>query len=150
MVLQAFAWENLREKDRDPAMVLYPTRDQLRFMAWQSVVHGANGILWWGLSHTPANSRLWPDLAAVVKEMQADKAALAARPEKLPLTLTYHDTGHSLDRGLEWIVKPAPEGRLFVAVNADPNAVDVTIDGFAARSPRLRLAPFEVRRLLVP
>jgi len=26
-VLQAFAWENLREKDRDPRMVLYPTRE---------------------------------------------------------------------------------------------------------------------------
>ena len=47
MVLQGFAWEMLRDKDRDPAAVLYPTVAQLRFMAWQSVVHGVNGLIWW-------------------------------------------------------------------------------------------------------
>ncbi|MGH9632621.1 MAG: glycoside hydrolase family 2 TIM barrel-domain containing protein [Bryobacteraceae bacterium] len=148
MVLQAFAWENLREKDRDPAMVVYPTRDQLRFMAWQSVVHGVNGILWWGLSHTPGDAPLWQDLVAVVKEMKAHEAALAAKPQELAPTFTYHDTGHSLDRGLEWIAKPAPDGTLFVAVNADPNPVDVTIGGLLSGTLRVHLAPFEVRLLL--
>jgi hypothetical protein len=164
MVLQAFAWENLREKDRDPAMVVYPSREQLRFMAWQSVIHGMNGILWWGLSYTPQDSPVWRDLAAVVKEMRTHDAALSAMPEKLPLELIYHDTGHSLDRGLEWVVKPSGNERLLVALNTDPNPLDVTIRGLpeagrlTAKSEsggvqmvdgglRVALAPFEVRLL---
>jgi hypothetical protein len=148
MVLQAFAWENLREKDRDPAMVVYPTRHELRFMAWQSVVHGVNGILWWGLSHTPTEAPLWADLAAVAQEIKAHEAALAAKPRVVALTLTYHDTGHSLDRGVEWIAKPARDGILVIAVNADPNPVDVTIAGLPAGDERIQFAPFEVRLLL--
>jgi hypothetical protein len=148
MVLQAFAWENLREKDRDPAMVVYPTRHELRFMAWQSVVHGVNGILWWGLSHTPTEAPLWADLAAVAQEIKAHEAALAAKPRVVALTLTYHDRGHSLDRGVEWIAKPARDGILVIAVNADPNPVDVTIAGLPAGDERIQFAPFEVRLLL--
>ena len=49
MVLQAFAWEMLTdEKERDAGKVLYPSYEQTRFMAWQSIVHGANGIIYWG------------------------------------------------------------------------------------------------------
>jgi hypothetical protein len=146
MVLQAFAWENLREKDRDPAMVVYPNREQLRFMAWQSVVHGMNGILWWGLSYTPASSSVWEDLTAVMREMRIHRSALDAPAEKLSLDVTYHDTGHSLDRGLEWIAKPLGAGRLLAVVNADPNPVDVTIEGLPGTgSMRVQLAPFDVR-----
>jgi hypothetical protein len=151
MVLQAFAWENLREKDRDPAAVMYPTREQLRFMAWQSIVHGVNGILWWGLSANPEGSAVWQDLSAVVKEMNLHSTALNGVSDRSPLKFTYHDTGHSLDRGVEWIIKRAGEEHLLVLVNADPNPVDVTVEGLgrnlgetASRS-RLQLPPFGVR-----
>jgi len=129
MVLQAFAWENLREKDRDPKMILYPTRQQLRFMAWQSVVHGVNGLLYWGLSYTPPEAPLWNDLKAVARELHQLKDALAARKSSLTPQLVYHDTGHSLDRGIEWIVKPAKGGTILIAVNADRNPVEVTFSG---------------------
>ena len=143
MVLQAFAWEMLREKDRNPAHVLYPTEAELRFMAWQAVVHGVNGLIWWGLSYTPADAPLWPRLRTVVKELASERDALAARPVRVPLTLRYHDTGHSLDRGLEWQARPCgPGGRelLVIAVNADPNPVHATLGGLRAASvwePRL-------------
>lgn len=129
MVLQAFAWENLRERDRDLAMVLYPTAAQLRFMAWQAVVHGVNGLLWWGLSYTPAEAPLWNDLKTVVGELAQVREALAAPAQKLPLKLFYHDTGHSLDRGIEWLAKPLGRDTLLAAVNADGNPVDVTFEG---------------------
>jgi hypothetical protein len=119
----------LRDKERDPAMVLYPTAAQLRFMAWQSVVHGVNGLIWWGLSYTPAEAPLWNDLRTVVRELAQVRAALAASPVKLPLKLTYHDTGHSLGRGIEWLAKPLGRDTLLVAVNADGNPVDVTFEG---------------------
>jgi hypothetical protein len=153
MVLQGFAWENLREKDRDPAAVVYPTREQLRFMAWQSVVHGVNGILWWGLSYNPEGSALWQDLAAVVREMNVYTTALNGVLEKLPLDLKYHDTGHSLDRGAEWIIKRAGGERLLVMVNSDPNPVDVTVGGLPGTSAhrlRIQLPPFGVHLLRIP
>jgi hypothetical protein len=128
MVLQGFAWEMLREKDRDPAMVLYPTAAQLRFMAWQAVVHGVNGLIWWGLSFTPEGP-LWDDLRTVVRQLAQVRAALAAPSVQLPLKLSYHDTGHSLDRGVEWIAKPLARETLLIAVNADGNPVEVTFHG---------------------
>jgi hypothetical protein len=131
---------------------MYPTREQLRFMAWQSVVHGVNGILWWGLSHNPEKSNLWHDVVAVVKEMNEYAAALNGASDTLKLDLKYHDTGHSLDRGLEWIIKQAGQEGLLAAVNADPNPVDVTVDGLpvtvgVGASRRLQLPPFGVRLL---
>jgi hypothetical protein len=129
MVLQAFAWENLREKDRDPKMILYPTRAQLRFMQYQTIAHGANGLIYWGLTFTPAGHPFWDDLAAVTRELKSIAGALAARPVALPVKKEYHDTGHSLDRGIEWIAKPAADGVLLIAVNADSNPVDVTLSG---------------------
>jgi hypothetical protein len=129
VVLQAFAWEHLREKDRDPKMVLYPTRQQLRFMAWQSVVKGVNGILYWGLSYTPPEAPLWTDLKSVSQELSKLKDALAARTAKLKPQLSYHDTGHSLDRGIEWIAKSWRQSTILITVNADRNAVEVTFSG---------------------
>ena len=128
-VLQGFAWEMLREKDRDPAMVLYPTAAQLRFMAWQSIVHGINGLVWWGLAYTPPEAPLWNDLKTVVRELAQMRVALAAPSVTLPLKLTYHDTGHSLDCGIEWLAKPLGRDTLLIAVNADRNPVDVTFEG---------------------
>ena len=145
MVLQAFAWENLREKDRDAAAVAYPSREQLRFMAWQSIVHGVNGILWWGLSYNPEDSSVWRDVVAVVKEMNEYADALNGSSETLQLDLKYHDTGHSLDRGVEWIIKRSGQERLLAIVNADPNSVDVTIK--LPRNLRMELPPFGVRLL---
>ena len=166
IVLQAFAWENLRAKNRNSAMVLYPSRAELRFMAWQAIVHGANGILWWGLAYTPHASQLWSDLVAVVKEIRAHLPAVSAAPRILSMSLTYHDTGHSLDRGLEWIARRDGNGCLIIAVNADPNPVDVSLAGppglgSAELSPRsnavtrtatgirVKLAPFDVQLIRI-
>jgi hypothetical protein len=127
-------------------MILYPSRAQLEFMAWQSVVHGATGLLWWGLQLTPPEAPLWPDLAAVVRRMHGLRKDLAARTVKLPVELEYHDTGHSLDRGLEWIAK---EGGLFAAVNADPNPIEVSIGGLKGR-PEALIGPAPGARVALP
>jgi len=129
MVLQGFAWEMLRAKDRDPAMVLYPSAAQLRFMAWQAVVHGVNGLIWWGLAYTPPEVELWNDLKRVVHELSQVRSALAAPTVKLRIKVNYQDTGHSMDRGIEWLAKPLDRETLVIAVNADRNPVDVTFNG---------------------
>jgi len=129
MVLQAFAWENLREKDRDPKFILYPTREQLRFMAWQSIVHGANGLLWWGLSFTPSESSLWSDLKSVAGEVRQLSRFLCAPSRSGKLNLVYKDLGHSIDQGIEYKTFTLGRETLVVAVNADRNPIQVTIGG---------------------
>jgi len=124
MVLQAFAWEDLREKDRDPTMVLYPDRAQLKSMACQAIIHGADGLLFWGLASNPATAPVWNDLRAVLSELAQMAPQLAAPPQKLTLRIEYHDTGHSLDRGIEWTARPSGEGLMLLTVNADLNPVE--------------------------
>jgi hypothetical protein len=162
MVLQAFAWEDLREKDRDPKMVLYPDRAQLKSMAYQAIIHGADGLLYWGLASTPANAPLWNDLRSVLREVAQLAPEIAAptvasgfsparaapsplsefalseakgqalkggstSPQKVSLRIEYHDTGHSLDRGIEWTARSSGDGLLLLAANAARNPVEATL-----------------------
>jgi hypothetical protein len=131
MVLQGFAWEMLRDKDRDPRHVLYPSLEETRFMAYQSIVHGVTGLIWWGLHKTPPESGLWEHIAATARELKHIALELAAAPQRIGWKIEYHDTGHSLDRGIEWIVKPSGAGSLLIALNADKNPVECTFAGLA-------------------
>jgi len=143
LVLQAFAWEKLREKDQDPSQVRYPTRAETRFMAWQAVVHGVNGILYWGLSYTPPEAPLWGDLCALAAEFRALGRELASRKVALSLRLDYHDTGHSLDWGVQWAARATPGGAVIFAVNADRHPVEVTFGNLGRFRWAARLFPEE-------
>lgn len=148
MVLQAFAWENLREKDRDVAMVRYPSGEELRFMAFHAIVRGANGLIWWGLKFTPAGVPLWDNLAALTRELRGlDRELVAPSLRLAAARIQYHDTGHSLDRGVEWVAKPSATGPVLLAVNADPNPVEVTIHGVFRQPRRESIEAFGVRVL---
>lgn len=135
MVLQGFAWEMLRkEGDRDAKMVLYPSADELLFMACQSIVHGVNGLVWWGLLRTPRESGFWERLAGVARLVRELGDTLVRPPLTDAVRLDYHDTGHSLDLGVEWRAWPAAGGGvLWMAVNADPNPVAVTVNGLGGK-----------------
>jgi hypothetical protein len=147
MVLQAFAWEDLRQKDRDPKMVLYPDREQLRSMAYQAVVHGANGLLFWGLASMPEGAPIWNDLCAVTKELAQVKPELASRPVTLPLRIEYRETGHSLDRGIEWTARPSQKGILLVCVNADWYPVKAVLHTPQVKAVEVVFAPFEAKTI---
>ncbi len=149
MVLQGFAWEMLRQTGRDPKMVRYPTLAETRFMAYQAIVHGATGLLWWGLHRTPPDSGLWESVATTVGELNSISVELAGRRLDVALDVEYHDTGHSLDRGIEWVAKPAGSGVLVIAVNADKNPVEATLR-LGSWSRRELFEPFSVRQWRVP
>jgi hypothetical protein len=157
MVLQGFAWETI-QKPPDAKMVLYPTKEQSRFMAWQAVAHGANGILYWGLHLGPADNPAWEAVRATAAELKQWEAALAARPVGDSLRLEYFETGHSLDRGIAYTLRPLPDGgTLLVAVNEDKNPVEVSFGGLEklgrcsvpaegrAAERRERFGPFTAR-----
>lgn len=128
MVLQGFAWESI-QKQIDPKMLVYPTVEQSRFMAYQSIVHGANGVIYWGLHLGPVGNPAWQAVKATVEELKTLEKELAAKRLDLPLQLEYFETGHSLDRGIEYVVKPSENAIVIVATNADKNPVDVEFRG---------------------
>jgi hypothetical protein len=128
MVLQAFAWEDLRRAGRDPRMVLYPDRAQMRSMAYQAIIHDANGLLFWGLASVPAGASVWDDLRATVGDLARLRPELSARPASLRMRVEYRDTGHSLDRGIEWTTRPSGGGVLLLCANADRNPVHASLE----------------------
>lgn len=68
MVLQACSWHRVRpERYKQEA---YPSFSQTRFMAWDAVVHGARGILYWG-SEFVDDSRFLTSIYAMTAELAA-------------------------------------------------------------------------------
>jgi len=130
MVLQGFAWEMLREaKDREERMVQYPNYHETRFMAYNAIIHGANGIIYWGTYYTPQPSPFWTNLAAVTKELGSMQEVLAARTIDLPLTTEYQELGHSVDAGVELLAKSVKGITYLLTANADKNPAQVSLRG---------------------
>jgi Cdc6-like AAA superfamily ATPase len=59
----------------------------------------------------------------------AIREELAAPRSETRVQIRYHDTGHGLDLGIEWIAKSAAGKTVWIAVNADSNPVEATIGG---------------------
>jgi len=130
MVLQGFAWEMLRkEGDRDSQMIQYPSYHETRFMAIQAIIHGANGLIYWGTGYTPQPSPFWSDLTAVTRELAALQPVLASRSVAMTLKKEYLEVGHSADAGVEIAVKTVDGNTFLLAVNADKNPVHLKLSG---------------------
>lgn len=131
MVLQGFSWEMLKDvTERDTAMIRYPTREESRFMAYHSIIHGANGINYWGMDYTPQPSQFMEDLYKVTKELAEMQPVLSARSYPLSLSKTYLETGHSVDSGVEILAKKVNGDLYLLTVNADKNPVKITLGNF--------------------
>jgi hypothetical protein len=133
MVLQAFAWETLEEdkgvSERREEKVLYPSFAQTRFMAYQSLIRGANGVIYWGSFTLPADSKTWVDIKQVTRQLADLKEPLAARRSPLKAEVDYHEMGHSVDLGVQWLAKES-DGKLYLfTCNADKNRCKATVSG---------------------
>jgi hypothetical protein len=54
-----------------------PTFEETRFMAFQAVANGVNGILWWGTAYIEPDSQLWNDIKEVAKQLRILEPILA-------------------------------------------------------------------------
>ncbi|NOR74547.1 MAG: hypothetical protein GQ525_05260 [Draconibacterium sp.] len=130
MVLQGFSWEILKkESERDTSMILYPTYEESRFMAYNAIISGANGIIYWGTNYAPQPSPFINDLNKVTKELAEMQNVLAAPTVKLNIKKEYHELMYSVDTGVEILVKEVDGKTYLLAVNSDKNPVKVTLDG---------------------
>ena len=130
MVLQAFAWEMLKkDEERDSTMILYPSYKESRFMAYNAIVHGATGIIYWGSNYTPQPSPFMDDLNKVSGELAEMQEILSAENVALNITKTYHELGHSVDTGIEILAKKVNDQSYLITVNSDKNRVKVILSG---------------------
>jgi hypothetical protein len=129
-VLQGFSWEMLKpEEERDTTMVLFPTYSESRFMAYNAIVHGANGILIWGTNYTPQPSVFMENLYSVTRELGEMQEILASKSTGNTVDLEYHELGYSVDSGIEFITKEVNGSTYLISVNSDKNPVKVTFSG---------------------
>lgn len=77
MVLQGFGWGELSK-----VKAVMPTFEESRFMAYDSIVYGATGILYWGTHYTAKPARFWSELRSLVSELAGLHDVLAALPVK--------------------------------------------------------------------
>lgn len=133
MVLQGFAWEMLtEEKERRTEKILYPSYSESRFMAHQSVIHGANGIVYWGTHFTPQPSDCWDGIKRVVRQLADLAGPLAAPSADMQIAIDYEELGRSIDKGIEWRAKQH-DGKLYLfTCNADKNPCKAAISGLGA------------------
>jgi hypothetical protein len=74
MVLQGFSWDLLKLKDPKPEDLdpwKFPTYKHSRFMAWDAILHGAKGILYWSSYKVNSNTLFWNSILGVTKEIAA-------------------------------------------------------------------------------
>jgi len=134
MVLQAFAWEALENKEgleeRREEKILYPTSAQTRFMAFQSPIKGANGIIYWGSHSTPQPSDAWTGIKKVTREVADLAEVLATRTAPQAVSIDYHEMGHSVDDGVQTLAKEFGDKLYVFTCNADKNACKATLADF--------------------
>ena len=127
IVLQGFAWEMLKSSgERDLSKIQYPTYEESRFMAFNAVVHGVNGIIYWGTNYTLQPSQFMDDLNLVTKELSSMQNISASKEVNRNIQITYHEMGHSVDTGIEMILKKKDDKFYLITTNSDKNPVKAT------------------------
>lgn len=131
MVLQGFGWPDLNP-DYDPAKepgLRRPNAAETRFMAFNSIVRGARGILYWGTFLIEKDSELWGDIMTLGNEIDALQPVLSAPDTQRNLTTTFEETWGSVDRKVEVLGKDVDGALWMIAVNEWLNPLRYTIQG---------------------
>jgi len=115
--LQAFSWSD-DNRERFAQYARFPTLAELRFMAYDSIIHGANGLLFWGTKHIDRNWDFWKTaLSVVVKELSTFAPVLVSETRSETLEIEYFESGYSDESAIEYIQKDYRGSRYLIAAN---------------------------------
>lgn len=131
MVLQGFGWGAL-QKDGDPEVVeelRSPTLAETRFMAWDAVVHGARGVLYWGTHAMPEDAAIHEHLLALARELNALQPVISAPDAAVPVAVHHGPHWGSLERGVRVLAKDVAGQTWLIAVNEWNEPMRYTIMG---------------------
>jgi hypothetical protein len=131
MVLQGFGWGDIKPELPEPlrAELRRPTLAETRFMAYDAIVHGARGILYWGSQYVEKNSAFYDSLLSVVAELRDMQSILAAPDAVLNISVSHQPTLGSVDRGIVVLAKAAGNAPWLVAVNEWTGPLSCTLHG---------------------
>lgn len=131
MVLQGFGWADLNEtagaKDREK--MRKPTLEETRFMAYDAIVNGARGILYWGTAYMGDAPVFWQELRSVVSELNALQPVLSARDAQLDIQIELAETWGSLDRVVRVLPKQVGDQVFLIVVNEWCDPLRYTLSG---------------------
>ena len=123
MVLQGFSWHTIRP-DRER---LYPSFDQSRFMAYNGIVHGARGILYWG-TQTIDDPLFRESLHALTAELSQLEPFLVGDDHAVEVAVI-DDLFDKPGLGVRGLMKRSGGDHLLILVNEDDHrhlGVDIT------------------------
>ena len=135
MLIQALANENwyhpnytVEQADAgvEQGKILYPTFAQMRFMAFDAIVHGATGLAL-SMYRTPVDSAIWHDIVKLVGQLRDLHEALAAPPVLDAALLEYTDLGHTIWDGVQLLMRRTADDLYVFAVNTTFDPVQVAI-----------------------
>ena len=131
MVLQGFGWADLSEdpSKEEAEEKPRPSFDQSRFMAYDAIVRGARGILYWGTYRIEKDSELWTHLLRLIRELADLQPVLSAPDAGLDIDVTLFETWGSVDKGVEVLAKDVNGEIWFFVVNEWHEPLRYTLSG---------------------
>lgn len=131
MVLQGFGWRDLSESgknDPDTRKGRRPNFSEMRFMAYDAIVHGANAILYWGTHSIEKDSSLWRDIMKVARELRALEFGIVGDPPKETPVAVADETYGSIDgRGPRLMLRKTQQDWVLIAVNEHSQGISFRI-----------------------
>ena len=135
MVLQAFSWSELGESYGGKTAA-YPTFAESRFMAYDVIVHGAKGILYWGSNYLKSDA-LRESLYALTSELAALQPFLVAPEEKNARVAVIEAKNGTAGAGVRMTARRAGREWLIILVNEDNQwRLGVEVSGLAKLNGR--------------
>ncbi|MFX0200526.1 MAG: hypothetical protein ACFFCW_30780 [Candidatus Hodarchaeota archaeon] len=131
MVLQAFSWSELGDYYGHKTVV-YPSFAESRFMAYDVIVHGAKGVLYWG-SHYLKSSKFRQSLYALTSELEALQPFLVASEYQNAHISLIEMSRNLSERGVKMSVRNAEGEWIIILVNEDNRTyMGVEVTGIGA------------------
>ncbi len=117
-ILQGFGWSAWEEDEKLHKRA--PTWEETRFMAYDAILHGATGIIYWGATYEDQESEIWDSLRRMAREL-ADLMPVLVAEERVELDVQPADSP---------VIAAARrvDGKLWViAVNESPEPATATL-----------------------
>ncbi|MGL4630367.1 MAG: hypothetical protein ACRCVT_04100 [Leadbetterella sp.] len=125
MVLQGFGWASLNGTFKNPESYVPPTRNEMRYMVYDAIIHGATGVVFWGLSFEntdkPSGLAIWNTVKNVSSELKNRQAILTSLTSINPTYLTVKT--NKTENPIKYALKLVDKEIYIIAVNTRAQAV---------------------------
>ena len=98
-------------------------------MAYDAIVNGARGILYWGTAYMGEAPLFWEGLRSLITEMHTLQPILSAQDAKIDIQINLAETWGSLDRGVRVLPKQVGNEVYFIVVNEWCDPLSYTLSG---------------------